>query len=58
MSGKCKGQTKNSYRILIRKPEGKRPLGKSRPKWADKSKVDFKVIGCKCRWIPSSLARD
>jgi hypothetical protein len=36
------GETRNAYRIMVGKPEGKRPLG--RP-WVDNIKMDFAVIG-------------
>jgi hypothetical protein len=29
----CKGEMGNAYRILVRKPEGKRPLGRPRCRW-------------------------
>jgi hypothetical protein len=29
----CMGEMRNSYRILVRKPEGKRPLGRPRQRW-------------------------
>jgi hypothetical protein len=32
----------NAYRILVEKPEGKRPLGKSRRRWVDNIKMDLK----------------
>jgi hypothetical protein len=36
------GETRNAYRILVRKPEGKRPLGKPRRRWVDNIKMDLK----------------
>jgi hypothetical protein len=32
---------KNAYRILVGKPEGKRPLGKPRRRWVDNIKMDL-----------------
>jgi hypothetical protein len=29
------GEKKNAYRILVGKPEGKRPLGRPKHKWED-----------------------
>jgi hypothetical protein len=29
------GEKKNAYKILVKKPEGKRPLGRSRGRWED-----------------------
>jgi hypothetical protein len=38
------GEKRNAYRILVGKPEGKRPLGKPRCKWADDIKMDLGEI--------------
>jgi hypothetical protein len=38
------GETRNGYRILVGKPEGKRPLGTSRRRWMDNIKIDYR--GC------------
>jgi len=34
------------YRILVRKPEGKRPLGRHRRRWEDNIKVDHQEVEC------------
>jgi hypothetical protein len=34
------------YRILVGKPEGKRPLGRPRRRWVDNIKMDLREIGC------------
>jgi hypothetical protein len=39
------GETRNAYRILLGKPEGKRPLGRSRRRWVDNIKMDLREIG-------------
>jgi hypothetical protein len=39
------GEKRNAYRILMGKPEGKRPLGRSRRKWVDNIKMDLREIG-------------
>jgi hypothetical protein len=36
---------KNSYRILVGKPEGKRPLGRPRRRWEDNVRMDLREIG-------------
>jgi hypothetical protein len=36
------------YRVLIGKPEGKKPLGRPRHRWEDHSKTDIKEMGCEC----------
>jgi hypothetical protein len=40
-----KGEKRNAYRILVRKPEGKRPLGRPRRRWMDNIKIYLRVIG-------------
>ena len=32
--------------FLVRKPEGKRPLGRPRHRWEDSSKIDLQEVGC------------
>jgi hypothetical protein len=39
------GENKNTYRILVGKPEGKRPLGRPRRKWVDNIKMDLRKTG-------------
>jgi hypothetical protein len=39
------GEKKNVYRLLVGKPEGKRPLGRPRRRWMDKIKMDLLEIG-------------
>ena len=34
------------YRVLVGKPEGKRPLGRPRRRWEDNIKMDLKKVGC------------
>jgi hypothetical protein len=36
---------RNAYRILVGKPEGKRPLGRPRHRWVDDIKMDHREIG-------------
>jgi hypothetical protein len=35
------GEKRNSYRLLMRKPEGKRPLGRPRRRWVDNIRMDL-----------------
>jgi hypothetical protein len=45
------------YRILVRRPEGKRPLGRPRRRWEDNIKMDLRKIGIEgVNWI--QLAQD
>jgi hypothetical protein len=39
------GEKRNVYRLLVGKPEGKRPLGRPRRRWIDKIKIDLLEIG-------------
>jgi hypothetical protein len=39
------GEKKNAYRLLVGKPEGKRPLGRPRRRWVDNIKLDLREIG-------------
>jgi hypothetical protein len=36
------GDMRSAYRVLVEKPEGKRPLGRPRLRWDDNTKVDKK----------------
>jgi hypothetical protein len=39
------GEKRNAYRISVGKPEGKRPLGRSRHRWEDNIRMDLREIG-------------
>jgi hypothetical protein len=39
------GKKRNAYRILVGKPEGKRPLGRPRCRWLDNTKMELREIG-------------
>jgi hypothetical protein len=39
------GEKRNVYRLLVGKPEGKRPLGRPRRRWIDNIKMDLLEIG-------------
>jgi hypothetical protein len=39
------GEKRNSYRILVAKPEGKIPLGRPRRRWVNNIKMDLREIG-------------
>jgi len=40
------GERRDVYRILVRKPEGKSPLGRPRRRCYDNMKTDFQEVGC------------
>ena len=49
-------QSRNAYRVLVGKPEGKRPSGRPRH-WEDNIKMDLREVGCDPgEWI--DLAED
>ena len=39
-------QFRSAYRVLVGKPESKRPLGRPRRRWEDNIKIDFREVGC------------
>ena len=39
-------QSRNAYRVLVGKPEGKRPSGSPRRRWEDNIKMDLREVGC------------
>jgi hypothetical protein len=39
------GEMRNAYKILVGKPEGKRPLGKTRHRQEDNIRIDIRGIG-------------
>ena len=50
---------RNTYRVLVEKPESKRPLGRLRRRWEDDIKMDFKEVGCDPRdWIAFAKDRE
>ena len=47
------------YRVLVGKPEGKRPLERPRRRWEDNIKMDLQEVGCGgMDWIDLALDRD
>ena len=40
------GEERGVYRVLVGKPEGKRPLGRPRRRWADNIRMDLQEMGC------------
>ena len=39
-------QSRNTYRVLVGNPEGKRPLGRPRRRWEDNITMDLREVGC------------
>jgi len=55
----CMGEMRSVYKILVGKPEGKRPLGRPRRRWEDNIKIDLQEVGCGVvDWIELAQDRD
>jgi hypothetical protein len=53
------GEKKNAYRILVGKPEGKRPLGRPRSRCVNNIKMDLRETGWDgVDWIDMAQDRD
>ena len=53
------GERRGVYRVLVGKPERKRPLGKPRHSWEDNIKMDLQEVGCGgMDWIELAQDRD
>jgi hypothetical protein len=53
------GEKRNAYRLLVGKPEGKRPQGRPRHRWVDNIKMDPREIGwVGMDWIDLTQDRD
>jgi hypothetical protein len=44
-SSSTNGEKRKSYRLLVGKPEGKRPLGRPRRRWVDNIRMDLEEVG-------------
>jgi len=40
------GEESGVYRVLVGKPEGRRPLGRPRRSWVDNIRMDLQEVGC------------
>jgi hypothetical protein len=53
------GEKWNAYRILVEKPEGQRPLGRSRRRWVDNIRIDLRETGWGgVDWVAAAQDRD
>ena len=53
------GEGRGVYRVLVGKPEGKRPLGRPRRRWVDNIRMDLQEVGCAYMdWIGLAQDRD
>jgi len=52
-------ERRGAYRVLVGKPERKRPLGSPRGRWEENSKVDLQEVPCRAmKWIHLAQGRD
>ena len=52
-------QSRNAYRVLVGKPDGKGPLGRPRRRWEDNIKMDLREVGCAPgEWMDIAEDRD
>ena len=55
----CMSDEKGVYRVLVWKPEGRRPLGRPRRGWVDNIRMDLQEVGCGYMdWIGLAQDRD
>jgi hypothetical protein len=55
----CMEEERNVYKVLMGKPEGKRPLGRARHRWEDGIRMDLREIGLgSVDWIQLAQDRD
>ena len=53
------GEKRGVYRVLVGKPEGKKPLGRPRRRWENNIKKDLQEVGCGgMDWIELAQDRD
>ena len=53
------GEDRGVQRVLVGKPEGKRPLGRPKRRWEDNIKMDLWEVGCGCvDWMELAQNRD
>jgi len=53
------GEERGVYMVLVGKPEGKSPLGRTRRRWVDNIKTDLQEVGCGfMAWIGLAQDRD
>jgi len=55
----CMRERRGAYRVLVGKPELKRPLGRPRRRWENNIKMDLREIDCEVMdWIELVQDRD
>ena len=46
------GEERGVYRVLLGKPERRRPQGRPRRRWVDNNRMDLQEVGCRCMGWP------
>ena len=55
----CMEERRGLYKVLVGKPEGKRPLGRLRRRWENNINLDLQEVGCRgMDWIDLVQDRD
>ena len=55
----CICEERVAYRVLVGKPEGRRPRGRPRRRWVDNIRMDLQEMGCRYMdWIGLAQDRD
>ena len=53
------GEERGAYRVLVGKPEGKRPMRRPRGRWVDNIRMDLEEVGCGYKdWIGPAQNRE
>jgi hypothetical protein len=53
------GETGEVHRVLVGRPEGNRPLGRSKRRWDDNIKIELQEVGLRCMdWMDLAQDRD
>jgi hypothetical protein len=53
------GEGRGVYRVLVRKPDRRRPLGRPRRRWEDNIRMNLREVGCGCvDWMELAQDRD
>jgi hypothetical protein len=53
------GDRRGAYRVLVGKPEGRRPLGRPKRRWEDSIQMDLREVGWRgVNWIDLAQDRD
>jgi hypothetical protein len=53
-----RAEKRGTYRVLVGRPEGRRPLGRPRRRWKDNTKMDFQELVWGMGWIELAQYKD